>query len=415
MLPVAEAAARIIADIERLGVERVALLDALGRVLASPVRSPLTLPAWDNSAMDGYALRAEDVRDARPNHPVTLRVLETVAAGAFPSRRVEAGTATRIMTGAPIPEGADGVVRIEDTDRGTTHVAIHDPRDAGRNVRRRGEDIAAGTTVFEPGQPLGAAQIGVLASVGAATVDVYRRPRVAFFGSGDEIVDLDGLADAIAGRKILTSNSYTLHAMIREAGGEPVNLGLARDDPAELRDRIARSAGCDLLITSAGISAGEFDYVRDVLTELGVEMTVWKVRMRPGAPVGFGWLGERPWIGLPGNPVSTMVTFELFVRPMLRRMLGHTRLYRRPIEVTLEEPVTIAAALTHFLRAIVTVDGGAMTARLTGAQGSGVLTSMARANALLIVPEDRPRVEAGESLHALLLGEDAQMSTTFAL
>jgi molybdopterin molybdotransferase len=256
----------------------------------------------------------------------------------------------------------------------------------------------------------------VLASVGAATVDVYRRPRVAFFGSGDEIVDLDGLPDAVAGRKVITSNSYTLHAMIREAGGEPVNLGIARDDPAELRDRIARSTGSDLLITSAGISAGEFDYVRDVLAQLGVEMKVWKVRMRPGAPVGFGWLGQRPWIGLPGNPVSTMVTFELFVRPMLRRMLGHTRIYRRPVAVTLEEPITIAAQLTHFMRGIVTVGpGGAMTARLTGPQGSGVLTSMARANALLIVPEDRPRVETGESLHALLIGEDAQMSTTFAL
>lgn len=416
MLSVAEAAARIIAGIETLGVERVALLDALGMVLASPVRSPLTLPPWDNSAMDGYALRAADVHDASPDHPVTLRVLETVAAGAFPSLRVEAGTATRIMTGAPIPEGADGVVRIEDTDRGTAHVAIHDARDAGRNVRRRGEDIAHGSTVFEAGQPLGAAQLGVLASIGAATVDVYRRPRVAFFGSGDEIVDLDRLPEAVAGRKILTSNSYTLHAMIREAGAEPVNLGLARDDPAELRDRIARSTGCDLLITSAGISAGEFDYVRDVLAELGVELEVWKVRMRPGAPVGFGWLGPRPWIGLPGNPVSTMVTFELFVRPMLRRMLGHTRIYRRTAEVTLEEPVTTAARLTHFLRGIVTVGaGGALTARLTGPQGSGVLTSMARANALLIVPEDRPRVEAGETLHALLLGEDAQMSTTFAL
>ncbi|HKV52905.1 MAG TPA: gephyrin-like molybdotransferase Glp [Gemmatimonadaceae bacterium] len=416
MLSVAEAQARIIADIEPLGVERVALLDALGRVLAAPVRSPLTLPPWDNSAMDGYALRAADVRDARPDHPVMLRVLETVAAGAFPTQHVQPGTATRIMTGAPIPEGADGVVRLEDSDRGTSQVAIHDARDAGRNVRRRGEDIAQGSTVFERGQPLGAAQIGVLASVGAATVDVYRRPRVAFFGSGDEIVDLDQLPEAVSGRKILTSNSYTLHAMIREAGGEPVNLGLARDDPAELHDRIARSTGCDLLITSAGISAGEFDYVRDVLTQLGVEMAVWKVRMRPGAPVGFGWLGERPWIGLPGNPVSTMVTFELFVRPMLRRMLGHTRIYRRPVDVTLEEPITIAAPLTHFMRGIVTVSaGGTMTARLTGPQGSGVLTSMARANALLIVPENRPRVAAGESLDALLIGEDAQMSTTFAL
>src|SRR6185437_1681208 len=277
MLSVAEAAARIIADIPTLGIERVALLDSLGRVLAVPVRSPLTLPAWDNSAMDGYAVRADDVRDARPDAPVSLRVLETIAAGAFPSHRVE------------------GVVRIEDTDGGTVQVAIRDARDAGRNVRRRGEDIAAGSTVFERGQPVGPAQVGVLASIGAATVDVYRRPRVAFFGSGDEIVDLDGLPEAVAGRKVLTSNSYTLHAMIRSAGAEPMNLGLARDDPGELRDHIARSAGSDLLITSAGISAGAFDYVRDVLTELGVEMTVWKVRMRPGAPLGFGWLGNRPW------------------------------------------------------------------------------------------------------------------------
>ena len=416
MLSVADAAARIIADIRTLGAERVALLDSLGRVLAEPVRSPLTLPAWDNSAMDGYAVRSDDVRNARPDAPVTLRVLETVAAGAFPSRRVEHGTATRIMTGAPMPEGADSVVRVEDTDRGTAHVAIHDARDAGRNVRRRAEDIEAGSTVFDRGQPIGPAQVGVLASIGAAVVDVYRRPRVAFFGSGDEIVDLDGLPDAVAGRKILTSNTYTLHAMIRAAGGEPINLGLVRDDPGELRDRIARSAGADLLITSAGISAGEFDYVRSVLTELGVEMTVWKVRMRPGAPLGFGWLGTRPWVGLPGNPVSTMVTFDLFVRPMLRRMLGHTRLYRRPIPVTLEEPVAIAAPLTHFMRGIVSVGaGGAMTARLTGPQGSGVLTSMARANALLVIPEDRPRVEAGETVNALLLGEDAHMSATFAL
>ena len=416
MLSVADAAARIIADIRTLGAERVALLDSLGRVLAEPVRSPLTLPAWDNSAMDGYAVRSDDVRDARPGAPVTLRVLETVAAGAFPSRRVERGTATRIMTGAPMPEGADGVVRVEDTDRGTAQVAIHDARDAGRNVRRRAEDIEAGSTVFDRGQPIGPAQVGVLASIGAAVVDVYRRPRVAFFGSGDEIVDLDGLPDAVAGRKILTSNSYTLHAMIRAAGGEPINLGLVRDDPGELRDRIARSSGADLLITSAGISAGEFDYVRSVLTELGVDMTVWKVRMRPGAPLGFGWLGTRPWVGLPGNPVSTMVTFDLFVRPMLRKMLGHTRLYRRPIPVMLEEPVAIAAPLTHFMRGIVSVGaGGAMTARLTGPQGSGVLTSMARANALLVIPEDRPRVEAGETVNALLLGEDAHMSATFAL
>jgi molybdopterin molybdotransferase len=416
MLSVPEASERILADVRPLSVERVALLDALGRVLATPVIAPLTIPAWDNAAMDGYAVRGVDIADASPEAPVRLAVLETVAAGAFPVQRVEPGTAIRIMTGAPMPEGADTVVRVEDTDGGTEAVLVRSARDAGRNVRRRGEDIAKGSCVLERGTPIGPAQIGVLASVGASTVDVYRRPRVAFLGSGDEIVDLDRFSEALDGRKIITSNSYTLHAMIRAAGGEPVNLGIARDDPADLRERFEGAAGSDLLITSAGISAGEYDYIRTVLAELGVELAVWKVRMRPGAPLGFGWLRGMPWIGLPGNPVSTMVTFELFVRPVIRRMLGHTRLFRRPVPVTLEEPVSIGPKLTHFLRAVVTVrDDGTRTARLTGPQGSGVLTSMSLANALLVVPEDRPQVNAGETLHALLLTEEAHLSSRFAL
>jgi molybdopterin molybdotransferase len=416
VLTVIEASERILAGIRPLSVERVPLLDALGRVLAAPVSAPLTIPAWDNSAMDGYAVRASDIATASAEAPVSLEVLETVPAGAFPSQIVEPGTAIRIMTGAPMPEGADSVVRVEDTDGGATRVEIRSTRDTQRNVRRRGEDIAQGATVLEYGTPLGAAQLGVLASVGAASVDVYRRPRVAFLATGNEVVDLDRLPEAIEGKKIITSNSYTLHAMLRGAGAEPVNLGIARDEPTDLRERIERAAGCDLLITSAGISAGEYDYIRTVLAELGVTLDVWKVRMRPGAPLGFGWLKGMPWIGLPGNPVSTMVTFELFVRPMLRRMLGYTRLFRRPVPVTLEEPVTIGAKLTHFLRAIVSVrEDGSLTARLTGPQGSGILTSMAHANALLIVPEDRSRVEAGELLQALPISDDAQLSTTFSL
>jgi len=413
---VADAVARIIRDIEPLGVERVHILDALGRVLATPIVSPLTLPAWDNSAMDGYALRAAEVEGASAEKPVSLTVLETVAAGGFPSRALEAGTCTRIMTGAPIPEGADTVIRLEDTDGGIERVSIRNDRDAGRNVRRRGEDITTGTLVLDRGQPLGAAQIGVLASVGASSVEVYRQPRVAFFVSGDEIVDLDRFAEALDGKKIVTSNSYTLNALVRLNGGIPVNLGVARDDPADIRSRIDRAGDCDLLITSAGISAGEFDYLRPTLAAAGVTLDVWKVRMRPGAPLGFGWLGKIPWIGLPGNPVSTMVTFELFVRPVIRRMLGHTRLYRRTIPVTLEEPVQILAALTHFMRAIVSVKpDGSLSARLTGPQGSGILTSMARANALLVIPEERPRIEAGEIVNAILLSDDAQLATHFSL
>ena len=416
MLSVPEASARILEHIEPLSTERLPLLDSLGRVLAESVRAPMTLPAWDNSAMDGYAVRASDIDAASQERPVRLRVLETVAAGAFPTHRVSDGEAIRIMTGAPLPEGADTVVRVEDTDAGTNDVLVRDARDARRNIRPRGEDFHEGDPVVDAGTVLGAAQIGVLASVGRTTVDVYRRPRVAILGSGDELVDLDRFHEVLAGRKIVSSNGYTLHALVRDAGGEPVNLGIARDDPVSLRDHLARSDGCDLLITSAGVSVGEFDYTREVVSALGAELKFWRVRMRPGAPLGFGILGGMPWIGLPGNPVSAMVTFELFVRPVVRRMLGHTRLFCRPVAVILEEPVHIGARLTHFLRCVVTTrDDGVVTARLTGPQGSGILTSMSRANALLVVPEDRPRVEAGERLNALPLGGEAALSATFAL
>jgi molybdopterin molybdotransferase len=416
MLSVPEASARILEFISPLTAERVPLLDALGRVLAETVRAPMTLPAWDNSAMDGYAVRAADIDAATQERPVRLRVLETVAAGAFANHRVNDGEAIRIMTGAPLPEGADTVVRVEDTDAGTHDVLVRDSRDARRNVRPRGEDFREGDTVVETGSVLGPAQLGVLASVGRATVEVHRRPRVGIMGSGDELVDVDRFHEVLDGRKIVSSNGYTLHALVRQAGGDPVNLGIARDDPASLRDHLARSAGCDLLITSAGVSVGEFDYTREVLSALGTEMKFWRVRMRPGAPLGFGVLEGMPWIGLPGNPVSAMVTFELFVRPVVRRMLGHVRLFRRPVPVVLEESVSIGARLTHFLRCIVsTRDDGVVTARLTGPQGSGILTSMSRANALLVVPEDRPRVDAGEILHAIPLGDEAALTTAFAL
>ena len=416
MLTVPEASARILEHITPLAIERVALLDSLGRVLAEPVRAPMTLPAWDNSAMDGYAVRAVDLDTATAERPVALRVLETVAAGRFASRPVGAGEAIRIMTGAPIPDGADTVVRVEDTDGGIETVQIRDARDARRNIRPRGEDFKEGDSLLEPGAPLGAAQLGILASAGRAAVDVFRRPRVAILGSGDELVDVDRFHEVLAGRKIVSSNGYTLHALVRSAGGEPINLGVAADDPASLRDYLRRSAGSDLILTSAGVSVGEFDFTRDVVQALGADMKFWRVRMRPGAPLGFGLLGSMPWIGLPGNPVSAMVTFELFVRPVIRRMLGHTRLFRRPVPVILEERVTIGARLTHFLRAIVsTGDDGRVTARLTGPQGSGILTSMSRANALLVVPEDRQIVDAGETLHALPLGDDAGLTTRFAL
>jgi molybdopterin molybdotransferase len=416
VLTVAEAVARILADVHRGPVERVALRDALGRVLAAPAVSPITLPAWDNSAMDGYAVRAADVEGASAEAPVTLPVLETIAAGDFPSRPLAPATAMRIMTGAPLPDGADTVVRAEDTDGGTTTVAIRNARDARKNVRRRGEDIHEGAPVLEAGVPIHAAQLGVLASIGYAQVDVYARPRVAIMTSGDELVDLDRFDEVRSGRKIVSSNSYTLDALVRAAGAIPVQVGTARDDPADIRARLEAAASADLIVTSAGISVGEYDHLRNVLDDMGMDFKFWRVRMRPGAPLGFGLLRGTPWIGLPGNPVSTMVTFDLFVRPAIRKLLGHERLFRRPVTVTLEEPVSIGARLTHFLRATVRPgDNGQLFARLTGPQGSGILTSMSRADALLIVPEERPHVEAGERVHAFLLTEDSQLATSFAM
>ena len=410
-LHVADAVAKILAEIRPLNAVTRPLLDAYNSVLAVDAVAPVTLPPWDNSAMDGYAVRAADIARL----PASLRVIENIAAGQFPSRTVGAGEATVIMTGAPMPKGADTVVRVEDTDGGTTTVEIRDARDAGKNVRPRGEDIVEGRVAIAAGTPLGAAQIGVLASLGFAEVNVVRAPRVAILTSGDELVELDRFSEVRAGTKIVSSNGYTLRTLVRAAGAEPVYLGIAADTPASLRALLEQARGCDAIITSAGISVGEHDYLREVLDAMGAEMKFWRVRMRPGAPIGFGLVDGTPWIGLPGNPVSTMVTFELFARPAIQKMRGHRKLFRRPVPVVLDEPVTISAELTHFLRAIVTVRDGRSTARLTGPQSSGILTSMSNANALLIVPADRHTVDAGETLNAILIGDDAELASDFAL
>jgi molybdopterin molybdotransferase len=341
---------------------------------------------------------------------VTLTVLEAVAAGQRPTQPLGPGQATRIFTGAPLPVGADTVVRQEDTEPGEPgerRVRVVTGRDAGKNVRHRGEDLRQGVLALAAGTPLGPAQLGVLASIAHGQPLVHPAPRVAFLGSGDEIVDLDHADEILAGRKIATSNSYTLFGMIRRAGGVPVDLGVARDTKDSLRQHFAGARDADLVITTAGVSVGEHDLVRDVLTELGCAMKLWRIRMRPGAPLGFGLLDGKPWIGLPGNPVSTMVTFELFVRPAIRRLLGHPLPFRRTVPVCVVEPITLGPKLRHFLRAVVEPHGpgGTLTARLTGPQGSGILTSMARANALVIVPEERPDVAAGETLSALLLDD----------
>ena len=392
----AAAARLILSHIQPLPPERRPLRQALDLVLAEDVASPIDLPPWDNSAMDGYAVRAADVLEH-----AQLEVIEAVPAGQFPSKPIGRGQATRIFTGAPLPHGADSVIRQEDTEPQGDRVAIRNPRDAGKNVRRKGEDIRRGAVVLPAGTPLGPAQLGVLSSIAHDQPLVHPAPRVAFMGSGDEIVDLDRKAEILAGEKIATSNSYTLDALIRRNAAEPIDLGVARDTKESLRQHLAGAARADLLVTTAGVSVGEHDLVRDVLQELGGELKLWRIAMRPGAPVGFGILGGRPWIGLPGNPVSTMVTFELFVRPAIRRLLGHSGPFRRTVPVVVGEAITLGPKLRHFLRA--RVERG--EARLTGPQGSGILTSMARANALLIVPAEVSAVAPGTRLDAILLDD----------
>ncbi len=405
-----EAARRIQAEIPVQPLLRMPLDDALGAVLAEPVYSPLDIPPWTNSAMDGYAVRADDIRGATPENPKRLRVMEILPAGAFPSRTVGPGECARIFTGAPLPHGADSVVRQEDTDLGTEMVAVRNDRDCGVNIRRAGEDITKGARVLEAGTELGAAQLGVLASLAVAHPLVYRRPRVAILGSGDELATLDQTGEILAGRKVASSNTHTLIALVRQAGGAAVDLGIAADHPESLRTHLAGARDCDLLVTTAGISVGDHDYLRAVLDELGLELRFWKLRMRPGAPVGFGLLHGVPWIGLPGNPVSTMVTFELFVRPAIRRMMGFLRPFRRATLVRVAEPIRLGPKLQHFLRVVVSdppgANGSALPeARLAGPQGSGILTSMIRANALLIVPEGQHETPEGAHLSALVLDD----------
>ena len=400
-----EAAVRIVEHVARQPALRVPLDDALDSVLAADVVSPLDIPPWTNSAMDGYATRAEDVRGATAERPVRLRVVEQIPAGAMPAVAIGPGECARIFTGAPLPEGADGVVRQEDTDEGVDVVTIVNGRDAGINFRKAGEDMRQGDVALHEGMQLGPAELGVLASLAVAHPLVYRRPRVAILGGGDEIVDVDQPEEILSGRRVASSNTHTLLALVRRAGGEPVNLGIARDTPESVRAHIARGLDCDLIVTSAGISVGEHDHLRAVLAELGVDQKFWRLRMRPGAPVGFGLLGGIPWIGLPGNPVSTMVTFELFVLPAIRRMSGHRRVFRRAVTATAAEPITLKPRLQHFLRGVLTDRDGVLEARLTGPQGSGILTSMVKANALLVIPEGQHETPPGAELAAIRLDD----------
>ncbi|MGV3707315.1 MAG: gephyrin-like molybdotransferase Glp [Gemmatimonas sp.] len=406
-----EAVAAILAHATPLPAESVALEQTLERALAEPVVSPIDLPLWDNSGMDGYAVRRSDVLGASVINPVVLPVTTTILAGSDERPEIAEGTCARIMTGAPLPPGADAVVRVEDTDRGIRSVRITDDRDVravAGNVRARGEDVRRGDVVFDRGTSIGPIHVGVLSSVGAAQVLVHRRPRVALLSTGDELVRVEAFDQTLAGRRIVASTNYSLPAWIASLGANVAEYPLVADTLEGVMAAITRALddGCDLLMTTGGVSVGAHDYTRDALQQLGGDIAFWRARIRPGGPIGVGTVRGTPWLGLPGNPVSTMVTAELFARPLLRRMAGHAQVLRTPIRVRAGDSFKGGGELTHLLRGIVSRGAdGAPEARNAGTQSSNLLRTMALANALLIVPDDVATVNEGEMLDALMLGE----------
>lgn len=407
MLSVEEATQEVLKAFSPLEVESIPILEALGRVLAEDIHADMDIPPLPNTAMDGYAVRAEDTRGASPSHPVRLRILQNLPAGYVTDAAVQPGTAIRIMTGAPIPPGADAVVRFEDTREDGEWVEIFQEVPKGKEVREAGEDVRRGQLVLPRGTELRPQEIGMLAALGRPRVKVHRRPRVAILATGDEVIDIDAPWQP---GKIRNANSYSNAAQVLRYGGQPFLLGIARDDIGELTARIRAGLqqGVDLFLTSGGVSMGDFDVVKKVLAAEG-EMRFWRVRMKPGKPLAFGHIQGVPLLGLPGNPVSAMVAFELFARPAILKMLGKTKLEKPTLEAILADPIPRKDGRRHYLRVQVAREGDQFVARLTGEQGSGILLSMVRAQGLAIIPEEARSLPAGSRVRVMMLDWPEQM------
>ena len=415
MISVEEARERILSFFSRLEPETRPVLDALGQVLAADVVAPFDIPPLDNTAMDGYAVRAADTTGATEDGPRELRVIGDLAAGYVSESAVGPGEAVRIMTGAPMPRGADAVVPFEETDeplrevnerpqKGGT-VRVLKAANVAANIRFRAEDVRAGNVVIPAGRVVRASEVGVLASMGVSDVTVYRRPVVAILSTGDEITEP---GQPLLPGRIYDANAYSVAALVRKYGGIPKLLGIAHDTVEDLTAKIREGMEADMIVTSAGVSRGDFDVVKDVLAREGA-IDFWTVRMKPGKPLAFGAFrapdGRRvPHLGLPGNPVSSMVSFELFGRPAVFTMLGRDDWERPVVRAITRDAVRNTDARRFYARCIVTRgDDGRWYADLTGPQGSGILTSMSAANALTIIPEDVPVANPGDEIDVMML------------
>ena len=400
MISVEAALEKILSHIQPLGFEKVSLLESQGRVIAEDIYASRDIPPLDNSGMDGYAVRYVDIQQASSSQPVRLEIIEDLPAGSVSKKTLEKGQAIRIMTGAPIPRGADAVVQVEDTTKEDRFAQIFRAVPLGENIWRAGEDVGKGNRVISKGDLIRPAEVGMLASVGRSFVSVFQRPLVAILCTGEELVDVDGRLDEA---KIVSSNSYTLAAQVKDSGAIPIQLGIARDRKEDIEEKLRQGIRADVLISSAGISVGDYDLVKDVLKDLGMEMVFWKVAMKPGKPLAFGTIAGKPAFGLPGNPVSSMVSFEQFVRPSLLKMMGHHQLFRPTIEAILKEDIQKEPGRRHYIRALVSFEKDRYFVTTTGAQGSGILRSMVKANGLVVIPENQEKVRAGEKVLVQLL------------
>jgi molybdopterin molybdotransferase len=379
--------------IKPIGSEPAPLTESLNRVLAEDIYSDTDIPFLDNSAMDGYAVIAADTRGAKADSPRSLNVVEELKAGYLARCTIKRSQAARIMTGAGMPQGADSVVMVEYTEKeGRDKVKVYKEVKPGENVRRKSEDIKKGERVISRGTLLNSAHIGLLASLGKSSIRVARKPKVAVLATGDEVIDVD---ERFEPGKLRSSNTYTLYSQIINCGGVPKNLGIAHDRPEELEDKIKQGLDCDLILTSGGVSVGDYDLVKFILAKMGTDIKFWKVAMRPGKPLVFGLINGIPIFGLPGNPVSSMISFEVFVRPVLLKMLGQNTDNRKEVDAILERDIKKKKGLRYFLRAKTRWEDGVYLTRTTGPQGSGILKSMALANSLIILPEEDEFVEKG--------------------
>lgn len=408
MISVEDALQTILGSVSPLGMEKVGILTALGRVIGEEIYAGRQIPPRDNSAVDGYALRVADTLGASEKNPAVLDIIEDLPAGSIPQKSVAKGQAARIMTGALVPEGADEVVPMENTKTENGRVSVFVTAIKGQNIRRAGEDVQLGEKVILKGEIIRPAHIGMLASLGRSFILVHQRPLIAIVSSGDELVDID---ETPSQWKIVSSNSYSLAALIQESGAIPMQMGIARDRREDLIAKFMAAMRADLILSSGGVSVGDFDLVKDVMRQEGNRMHFWQVAMKPGQPLAFGALQKVPVIGLPGNPVSSMVSFEQFARPAILKMMGSENLFRRTIKARLTEEITKKPGKRHFIRGIIERTSDGYIARTTGGQGSGILKSMVKANSLIILPEEMTRATEGEEVTVQLLNDSLYMSS----